>query len=341
MATTSYGVNDNLAVKLWAKKLFHEALAQTFFGRYMGEGSDSMIQVLNDTKKGAGDRIRVGLRVQLSGAGTQGDATLEGQEESLTTYSDNIFIDQLRHAVRSNGKMSEQRVPFSVREEARMGLQDWWADRVDLWCINQLTGNTLQTDNRYNGLQVPIVPVNSSTLGQNRWVFVNTNETTEGSISTTSTLTLAVIDKCVATAKTAVPLIRPLKVDGNEYYVMFIHPFQTYSLRTSTGANDWPVIQRAAMQGGEISKNPIFTGALGVYNNTILVETRRVPPGNTATSTTIRRSVFCGAQAAVLAIGQDNSPEKMTWVEELFDKAVAYIKSLISPPAWQHAGCSV
>lgn len=27
--------------------------------------------------------------------------------------------------------MSEQRVPYSVREEAMMGLKDWWADRLD------------------------------------------------------------------------------------------------------------------------------------------------------------------------------------------------------------------
>lgn len=131
MATTAYGTNHGLAVKLWSRKLFREALKQCFMSRYLGEGSDSMIQVLNDTKKGAGDRITVGLRMQLSGPGVQGDATLEGNEEALTTYSDAVTIDQLRHAVRSSGKMSEQRIPFSVREEARMGLQDWWSDRIN------------------------------------------------------------------------------------------------------------------------------------------------------------------------------------------------------------------
>jgi len=62
--------------------------------------------------------------MQLDGAGRQGDDTLEGFEEKLTTYVDNVFIDQLRHAVRSGGKMTEQRIPWSIREEARMGLQD-------------------------------------------------------------------------------------------------------------------------------------------------------------------------------------------------------------------------
>ena len=69
----------------------------------------------------------------LTGDGIEGDGTLEGNKEALTTYTDDVVINQLRHAVRSGGKMSEQRIPFSVREEARLGLQDWWRDRFDTW----------------------------------------------------------------------------------------------------------------------------------------------------------------------------------------------------------------
>lgn len=106
MAGTSYGTNHALAVKLWSRKLFREALRQTFMSRYMGETSDSMIQLLTDTQKGPGDKVTVGLRMQLSGAGIQGDATLEGNEEALTTYNTSVTIDQLRHAVRSSGYSS-------------------------------------------------------------------------------------------------------------------------------------------------------------------------------------------------------------------------------------------
>jgi len=97
----------------------------------MGKDSNSVIQITEDLSKSAGDRVRNILRMLLSGDGVAGDGTLEGNEESLTTFTDDVFIDQLRHAVRSGGKMSEQRIPFSVREEARLGLQDWWSDRFD------------------------------------------------------------------------------------------------------------------------------------------------------------------------------------------------------------------
>ena len=173
---TSYGVNHALAVKLWSKKLFQEALKSTYFGTFMGTGSDSMIQIKSETSKGAGDKITFGLRMQLTGAGTKGDDTLEGNEEALVTHSDNVVIDQLRHAVISAGKMSEQRVPFSVREEARVGLQDWFSGRFDTAMFNHLAGRHLVTDTRYTGSQAPTAPTaNNLIIGgtdEIRFVFL-------------------------------------------------------------------------------------------------------------------------------------------------------------------------
>ena len=314
MAVSSWGVNDALAVKLWSKKLFREALKQTEMAKFMGEGSGSMIQVLNDTKKGAGDKITFGLRMQLTGAGIQGDGTLEGNEEALATYSDSILINQLRHAVRSGGKMSEQRIPFSVREEARMGLQDWWADRIDQSLINQLCGVSSQSDTRYTGNNATSAP------STGRFLFTLANEASEASVSTTSTFTLALLDKAVATAKTATPLIRP--IGGQSYdYVCFIHPNQTLTLRSSTAtAGSWGDLAKAMLQGGQaLDKNVFGSGALGIYNRTLIVENPRIPLLSIQGGAVGRRAVFCGAQAATFAVGQDNSPEKMSWVEELFD----------------------
>ena len=115
-----------------------EALKETFMSRFAGKTKGNLVYTKNELHKQAGDRIRVGLRMQLTGAGIVGDGTLEGNEEALSIYNDDIVVDQLRHAVRSDGRMSEQRVPFSVREEAMDGLRDWWADRIVLGpCVAQ------------------------------------------------------------------------------------------------------------------------------------------------------------------------------------------------------------
>lgn len=315
MATTDYGVNHPLAVKAWSRKLIREALKQTYASKFMSEGSNNVIQIKNELKKGAGDRVTCGLRMQLTGAGIQADGQLEGNEEALTTYSDNIFIDQLRHAVRTAGKMSEQRVPFSVREEARAGLTDWWADRIDTWFMNQIAGNTGQADTRYTGNQATIAP--STTSGNTRHLFSDGTHTTEASLSTTDVMQLSFIDRAVTTAKTATPLIRPIKIDGGEFYVMFMHPFQVHALRTDATAAriTWYDAQKARVQGGEMDKNGIFSGALGVYNGVILHESVRMP----SVTANVRRAVLCGAQAALLALGQGENPDSPNWYEELFD----------------------
>lgn len=316
MATTSYGVNDPLAVKLWGRKLMREALKKTWVYRFIGQDDNSVIYMKTETQKQAGDKITYGLRMQLDGDGIAGDGTLEGNEEALTTYSDSIIIDQIRHAVRSAGRMSEQRVPFSVREEARAGLQDWWAGRFDQWFFNQIAGNTAQSDVRYTGLQSVSAPDSDHIIRAG-------SKSSDESLSASDTFNLTLIDNAVELANTASPLIRPLRVAGDDYFVMFLHDYQVTDMRTNTDTGQWFDIQRAAMEGGKVSGNPIFTGALGIYNGVILHKANRIPlgvsssTGNSVSNT--RRAVLCGAQAGCLAFGVDNGPMRMEWVEELFD----------------------
>jgi len=319
MAVTSYGVNDPLAVKVWSKRLSIEVLKNTWASRFMGTSSANVIQIKDELQKGSGDKITYGLRMQLTGTGVLGDGTLEGNEESLTTYSDAVILNQLRHAVRSAGRMSQQRVPFSIRDEALSGLRDWWADRLDFAFFNQVCGYTPQTQTQWTGLQAPIYPDNNHYLNA-----LSATSTQDESITSAFTFVLPLIDRAVERARTLAPAIRPVKVDGKDFWVAFLHPYQVTDLRTNTATGQWLDIQKAAMTGGEIEDNPIFDGALGVYNGAILHSDYRVPQGVTSTAqttpvTSVRRAVLCGAQAAMLAYGRDNGPERYTWVEELFD----------------------
>jgi N4-gp56 family major capsid protein len=315
MAMTEYGVNHALAVKLWSRKLFQDALKKTYAARFMSKGKDSIITIQPETSKGPGDQVTVGVRMQLSGDGVQGDGTLEGNEEALTTYNDAVIINQLRHAVRSKGKMSEQRVPFSVREESKAGLEDWWSERIDTWLFNQLCGYTAQNDTRYTGNQATLAP------STDHKVFA-TGSADETQAST-NVFNLNLIDKCIELADTLSPTMRPLKINGEDKFVMFLHPYQVYDLRTNTSTGQWLDIQKAAAAGRSDSQNPIYSGALGEYNGVVLHKTNRVTQGvNSSTGaaiTTVRRAVFCGAQAALMAYGQKDQDGEMTWVEELFD----------------------
>lgn len=318
MATTGYGVNHPLAVKLWARKLYHDVIGNSYVGKFMGVGDNNLFQIRTETQKEAGDTIYTGLRVLLTGAGVQGDDTLEGSEEALTTYRDTTVINQIRHAVRSAGKMSEQRVPFSVREEARMGLEDWWKERLEVSVANQLTGYTTQTDTKYSG--------NNAITAPSR-IVIGGSEGTEASLSATTThaIKLADLDKAVALAKepstAGTPRIRPININGKRMYVAFLHPYAIRQLRAdaSTAGNFFD-IQKAQLQGGKISDNPILTGAEFIHNGCIVHEWNYLPTTVTASDNTVyRRGLFCGAQALTAAFGKGGSANEMSWQEEKFD----------------------
>jgi len=306
MATTEYPVNHPLAVKKWARSLMKETLKMTQAFKFMGKNANAIVQLKSELK-GEGDKVTFGLRMQMGGKGRRGDNTLEGYEEALVTHNDYVMIDQLRHATRSKGRMSEQRVPFSVRAEGRDGLADWWSDRIDTWFFNQLCGFD-PGDTEYAGLNT----VNSPTSDHQLFV----NQDSEASLGASDTFDLTYIDYCVEKAKTLSPLIRPVNVGGGgRKFVMFLHPYQVTDLRTNTDTGQWLDIQKAAMQGGKVTGNPIYTAALGEYHGVVLHESTRIP----SPISNVRRALFCGAQAGAMAFGRGYGQTTMEWVEELFD----------------------
>lgn len=323
MATIDFGVNHSLSNKLWAKKLSYEVTGDTYGSRFMSESSDSAFHVRTETSKAAGDKITYGLRMLATGAGIQGDATAEGFEEAPSFYNDSLFIDQLREPFRSGGRMTEQRVPYSMREEMMMAAKDWWTERLDVALFNQLAGNTAQTDTRYTGNNSTTAP---STAGGVTRLLIGNGETGEASLSATTThaIRMADIDKGVAIAKVQSPRMRPIRVNGKPYFLMFLHPYAIRQLRAdaSTAGNFFD-IQKAQLQGGKIGDNPILTGAEFIHNGVIIHESSYLPTiVGTPSSGVIgnfRRGVMVGAQALTCAYGQRGGPSKMTWVEELFD----------------------
>lgn len=321
MAKTEFGVNAPLAVKLWSKDLANEAMRRTFFGKFMSEGEDSVFQK-DRTEKGAGDQITSGLVMQLVGDGILGDATLEGNEEALQFADDAVRIDQLRHASRTKGRMTEQRVPYDLRRKSRDALADWWARKFDVIAANHLTGYTpANADPGNTGANTILAPSPSRIIRPN-------GKTTDQSLVAGDEFTLNLLDLAKIQAEksrldagtgTAMP-IRPISVDGEDMYVAFLHDYQVHNLRNSTW---WTEIQLAAMQGGDVRDNPIFSGALGVYNGIVLHKWSRLPNGVHSTTgapvPNTRRAVLVGAQAMTVAFGSSNSATRYTWNEEMFD----------------------
>lgn len=328
MAITQYGVNDALAVKKWARDLAYEVRKGLEIAPLIGKSKGSIIQEKTELKD-KGDRVTCGLRMQLIGDGVSENEVLEGNEESLTTYSDSLVINELDHAVRVEGadSIDQQRVLFNLRDEARESLRDWYAERLSLSFFIQMGGYTGSTIT-YRGRTVTLKSVHQglntvTAPSTNRKIFSTgaTDQAVAGDSNAVFDLNL--IDKAKEKAMTSNPKVRPVKVGGKDMYVCYLHPYQVYDLRTNTSDGQWLDLTKAAYNGSG-KDNPIFSGAIGYYNGVVLRENEDVTTGVHSTSgaeqSNVRRAVFLGAQAASFAQSSrygKNTPYK--WVEESFD----------------------
>lgn len=320
MATTSFGVNDALAVKLWSRSLAVAEREYLDIAPLIGEDEGSIIQLKTETRKGAGDRVTVALRARLTGEGKTENETAEGNGESLSLFSDNLLINELGHivGVKSEHTIDAQRVQYDLREQARDALAEWWGDRKSASFFNQVCGNNAQTNLKYTGLNAATAPAGA---GRHIWAGTAANDQ---SLTSGDIFTLDLIDAAVENAKVGNNMVKPIRIGGQPKYVMYLHPYQVTSMRTNSASGQWMDIAKAAMMGGQVTGNPIYTGALGEYNGVILRSSQDVTLGvNSSTGLAVantRRAVLLGAQAAVIAYGQNNSgPNKYRWNEELLD----------------------
>lgn len=326
MAVSNIGVNDPLAVKTWSRQLAAEVSKATSIAPLIGASSADIIQLKDETAKGAGDKVTFGLRHQLIGDGVSEGTQLEGREEALATYTDNLVLNELAHAVRvkNEGTIDAQRVPFNLREEANAGLVDWYADRLSLTAFVHLCGYTGQSLT-FEGRKLNITPLhtgfNTPLNPTNERLFWAGNKKSDSELKADDLFDLSLVDKAVERAKLANPKIRPARINGENVYVMYLHPMQVTALRTNTAAGQWLDIQKAAYQGSR-AQNPLFDGSLGMYNGVVLREAEHIMPGmaaNGAELPNVRRAVLLGAQAGVIAFGKGQTVEKYRLVEELFD----------------------
>lgn len=331
MGVTTYPLNDALAVKRWARELAYEVRKGLEIAPLIGTSKDSIIQEKTELKD-TGDKVTVGLRVRLTGEGVTESQVLEGNEETLSTYTDSLIINELAHAVRvKNGNtIDPQRVTFDLRDEAREALRDWYSERLSLAVFLQLCGYTgasityrgtlVNLSPKYTGLNPVAAPTANRTYRVNAQV-------SDQALTTADTFGLADITKAKELARTVNPRIRPVKVNGADKYVLYLHPYQVTDLKLEaqgSGAISWSDIQLAALAGGDSSKNPIYTGAIGEYDGVVLRESEDVctglHSGTGAEITTVRRAVLLGAQSGLVAFSSKfskNSPYK--WVEKTFD----------------------
>lgn len=248
MATTGIVFDHGLTLEQWEAKLYETYQEKTFFGRFKGMDENSIVQVKRELTKSKGDSVTFGLAGTLSGAGVAGNSPLSytgttgvgsGNEEAMVFYDQNVLIDQIRNGVRIAGSIDEQRVAFSMREQAKGQLTDWMARNEDAAIFTA----------------------------------INTADTVNISASVETTAQVALDDIILMKKEAMFPSgatkkLRPIKIEnGEEVFILGLNPALTTTLKQSS---DYKTIQADAGVRGE--NNKLFTGAIGMYNGVIIHE---------------------------------------------------------------------
>lgn len=279
MAATDFGALSAARKRVWSLKIWNQARDQSFWMSRGWVGNDTSdmsrpIQRITElTKTDRGDLCIMQLVADLQGDGVVGDNILEGNEEALFNDAQELAIDQIRHAVRSKGKMSEQRTVIRFRATATEKLSFKIADQLDelLFLTASGVSYTLKTNGatRVNS-QLPSLAFAAQVVAptSNRIVYAGA-ATSTGSMTASDKIDWSTIVKANTLAKRR--HVKPIRDRGKDYYAMVL---STEAARDLKLDNTYQTLVSKAQERG--STNPLFTTALAVIDGTVLHDHNKV-----------------------------------------------------------------
>lgn len=318
MAITTVATGDSLIQNVVSEKLLREAIKESYFSKFTDETGNTLVHRKRDLTKGKGDKITVGIRMKAKGAGVGEGERLKGKEESLVTYSCTVTLAQRRHAVSGGTTMDEQRAAWDIPMEAEAALKDWASEYID-----QLHFTALLKD-----------PTKILYLDGSAGAFSGTSSASTAKTAmhaTNSDITPAFISACKNWAKTggnrAVNPLRPIKVEGGEYYVMLVSPNVGYDLRQNN--EFYTALKDAEIRGKD---NPLFQGATAIWDGVVIHTHENLADYDNGGGASVHYNVgaFMGAQALIYANGE---PGKFVKESDDYDNEY-YI-------AWGHIGAVI
>lgn len=330
MAQTIIGLNDSKAVKRYSGNLAVDVGRKGYWSKKFmskGEVPTTPLWQLNELESDAGEQITYDLSMQLKMQPIEGDAKLEGKEEKLEFYTDNVYIDQLRGGVNTGGRMTRKRTLHNLREIARARQSDWWARVFDELFFMYLSGARGHNDEFVFPTTYTGFANNSFTAPDSDHLIVAGGKV-KATLTTDDKFTLNLIDKAVSYAEMmgggtqGTPQIQPISIDGEKKYVCVINSYQAYDVRQTTGAAGWADIQKALMTSvGRDSE--MVKGGLGEHNGTIIHKHQNVvrfTDYGSGANVAAARALFLGVQAGVCAFGSPGTGLRFGWHEEEQDR---------------------
>lgn len=331
-------LNQNLRERVWLRDEYVTPyLRMSGLDRYMGRGTNAIIRTLSEGVTNGGKAVVMPLIGLIRGEGVSGSQVLEGNEEDMDTYADEIRVNWRRNGVKVP-KSTSYGTSLDLLNAAKPRLRDWAANRVlKMGLIQQMQGivvpGTTVTDTDGSTYQGPdtVVPYAQASAAQRNTFIVNNADrvlfgadianassgvmaTALANVDNTNDkLTPALISKAkriaqetgtiASTSANNISPITPYQTaDGEEWFVMFVHPRAMRDLRndpTMTQAN------RDARERGE--NNPLFRGGDLLWDGVIIRQLfdLELITGAGAAGIDVAHNFMAGQSALAVAWGQE------------------------------------
>lgn len=331
-------LNQNLREQVWLRDEYVTPyLRMSGFDRYMGRGTNAIIRTISSSVTDGGKSVVMPLIGLIRGEGVSGSQVLEGNEDDMDTYADEIRVNWRRNAVKVP-KSTSYNTSLDLLNAAKPRLRDWAANVVlKKALVQQMQGIVVPgvsvTDADGTSYNAPdtVIPYAQATAAQRNTFVVNNSDrilfgadianassgvmaTALATIDNTNDkLTPALISKAkriaqetasltATTANNISPITPYTTADGEEWFVMFVHPRAMRDLR-----NDATMMQanRDARERGE--NNPLFRGGDLLWDGVIIREMfdLELIAGAGASGIDVAHNFLAGQSALAVAWGQE------------------------------------
>ena len=320
MAKSLVGVGDARAVKRYGAALVHETSQSAFTMRNLTSTDGTLPGFrITDLESQAGDQVTVDIYHRLTGTGQYGDVNLVGTEEKLTSDTMTMLINQVSDGVNAGSVMSRKRTIHNHREIAMMKLREWWGRWYDEQFFVTAAG--------VRGSQTGdwLLPTSFTGYAGNTIADTTTAKTicphgaaTIGAIDSTDTFDMEELENIQYQLSQMVNPPKPCLIDGEEVYILVLHPYSAWQLRKATGAGDWSQIKKYGQEG----QSDIWKRSLGRFGNILMFSHSKIPVTlDGASSVAVNRNLLLGRQSVAICHGSATQAGKgqgqqFDWHEE-------------------------
>jgi N4-gp56 family major capsid protein len=307
MSKYSISTSNVLAGQIWEEELLKEMQIEEFFAPLSGK--DNIVEEKNELEKKKGDRVNFGFTSRLNGAGVTNDQPLEDNEERMVDYSDTVYLNLYRHAVRDEGEMHRQRPVFNVTETQRALLKTWGIEKIEELKFAAAFGAFQTTV--YNVSNV--LTVAGSEAAARTAMNASNCKLTPQFLSQLRRYAMqgGTLSGVGAGATRAFDPLEPVKINGKKYLVLLVSSEVTYDMQYDT--TFYNATKDARERGID---NPLFKIADIIWDGVIVIGHERVATFDNGGGASVHysRAVLMGKQAICWAWGS-----RVKMVEKSFD----------------------